>query len=72
MLQVASSNWEDMEDDFFALLAGEVTRAQMKLLLALTWLSLTTYAWEDYDSICGAFYQGVYLLEEALAMEEEK
>ena len=71
-LQVASSNWEDMEDAFFELLAGDVTRAQMKLLLALTWLSLTTYAWEDYDSICGAFYQGVYLLEEALAMEEEK
>jgi len=69
-LQIASNNWEDMEDVFFQLLDGDVTRPQMKLLLALTWLSLTTYAWEDYDSICGAFYQGLSLLEEALEMEE--
>ncbi len=70
-LRMASNNWEDMEDEFFHLLDGDVTRPQMKLLLALTWLSLTTYAWEEYDSICGAFYEGVYLLEEALEMEEE-
>jgi hypothetical protein len=40
----------------------------MKILLAVFWLSLTTYAWEDYDSICGAFYNGLYYLEEALAL----
>ncbi|SHE33002.1 SIS domain-containing protein [Schwartzia succinivorans] len=68
-LETASNNWENMENEFFHLLAGEVTRSQMKLLLALTWLSLTTYAWEDYDSICGAFYQGLYYLEEAFEME---
>ena len=66
-LDIASNHWEDMEDDFFRLLDGEVTRAQMKLFLAIIWLSLTTYAWEDYDSICGAFYNGLYYLEEALA-----
>ena len=66
-LDIASNHWEDMEDDFFRLLDGEVTRAQMKLYLAIIWLSLTTYAWEDYDSICGAFYNGLYYLEEALA-----
>lgn len=68
-LSVVSNNWEDVEDDFFALLKGEVSKKQMKLLLAIVWLSLTTYAWEDYDSICGAFYQGLYYLEEALEME---
>lgn len=68
-LETASNNWENMENEFFHLLDGEVTRSQMKLLLALTWLSLTTYAWEDYDSICGAFYQGLYYLEEAFEME---
>ena len=41
----------------------------MKILLAIIWLSLTTYAWQDYDSICGAFYNGLYYLEEALQME---
>ncbi len=68
-LDIASNNWEDMEEYFFDLLEGEVTRRQMKLLLAIIWLSLTTYAWEDYDQICGAFYKGLYYLEEALEME---
>ena len=68
-LDIASNNWEDMEDYFFELLEGEVTRRQMKLLLSIIWLSLTTYAWEDYDSICGAFYNGLYYLEEALEMD---
>lgn len=65
-LYIDSSHWEDMEDDFFEMAGEEVSRAQMRLLLAVTWLSLTTYAWEDYDSICGAFYQGLYYLEEVL------
>lgn len=68
-LDIGSNNWEDMEECFFELLEGEVTRRQMKLLLAIIWLSLTTYTWEDYDSICGAFYNGLYYLEEALEME---
>ncbi len=68
-LDIGSNNWEDMEEYFFELLEGEVTRRQMKILLAIIWLSLTTYAWEDYDSICGAFYNGLYYLEEALEME---
>lgn len=41
----------------------------MKVLLAIIWFSLTTYAWEDYDSICGAFYNGLWYLEDALEME---
>lgn len=65
-LKIDSNNWEDMEDAFFELLGGAVSRKQMKLFLAIIWLSLTTYAWEDYDSICGAFYNGLYYLEEAL------
>ena len=68
-LEIASNNWESLEDYFFELLDGDVTRRQMKILLAIIWLSLTTYAWEDYDSICGAFYNGLYYLEEALEME---
>lgn len=65
LLNIDSNHWEDMEDIFFELLKGKVTRKQMKLLHAITWLSLTTYAWEDYDSICGAFYNGLLILEEA-------
>lgn len=61
-LQMESNHWEEMEDTFFAILGDEVTKQQMILLHAITWLSLTTYAWEDYDSICGAFYNGISIL----------
>lgn len=63
-LQIESNHWESMEDKFF-----ELTKAdeyEIKLLHSVIWLSLTTYAWEDYDSICGAFYNGLYYLEEVL------
>lgn len=65
-LDIESNHWEDMEDTFFSLLEGEVTKEQIQLIHAVIWLSLTTYAWEDYDSICGAFYNGLYYLEEVL------
>ncbi len=63
-LQITSNGWEDLEQDFF-----EMTGAnpyEIKLLHAIIWLSLTTYAWQDYDSVCGAFYNGLYYLEEVL------
>lgn len=64
-LKIASSHWENLEETFFNLIGDEVSRKQMKILLAIIWLSLTTYAWEDYDSICGAFYNGLLYLEDA-------
>lgn len=63
-LRIESNGWEDMEDDFFALTGAD--RYEIRLLHAVIWLSLTTYAWQDYDSICGAFYNGLYYLEEVL------
>jgi len=63
-LTVASNGWESLEPDLLAL-SGADPRT-IKLLHAVIWLSLTTYAWQDYDSICGAFYNGIYYLEEAL------
>lgn len=71
-LDIASNHWEDMEEDFFILLKDEVSKYQMKLLHAITYLSLTTYAWEDYDSICGAFYKGILLLNEAIEENANK
>lgn len=65
-LEIVSNGWEALEQEFFRLLEGEVTPEQVKLYHAIIWLSLTTYAWEDYDSICGAFYNGLYHLEEAM------
>ena len=65
-LKIQSSHWEDLEPYFFSLLKSQVQPRQIRLIHAVIWLSLTTYAWEDYDSICGAFYNGLYYLEEAL------
>ncbi len=64
MLTIRSNGWEDMEKDFFKITG--VDSYEIKLLHAVIWLSLTTYAWQDYDSICGAFYNGLYYLEEVL------
>lgn len=63
-LQIESNHWEEMEETFLSM-AG-VNEQEIKLLHALIWLSLTTYAWQDYDSICGAFYNGLWYLEEVL------
>lgn len=63
-LEIQSNHWEDMENDFFELTGMD--KYEIKLLHAVIWLSLTTYVWQDYDSICGAFYNGLYYLEEVL------
>ena len=63
-LSIESNHWEDMEQEFFQMSGTDPET--IKLLHAVNWLSLTTYAWQDYDSICGAFYNGLYYLEEVL------
>lgn len=63
-LSIASNGWEDMEETFFELTGAD--QDEIKLLHAVIWLSLTTYAWQDFDSVCGAFYNGIYYLEEVL------
>lgn len=65
-LTIESNEWEQLEKPFYELVKDEVSEQELKLLHAIIWLSLTTYAWEDYDSICGAFYNGIYYLEEIL------
>lgn len=63
-LKIDSNHWEDTEDDFFSMTGANVN--DIKLMHAVIWLSLTTYAWQDYDSVCGAFYNGLYYLEDVL------
>lgn len=63
-MQIASNHWEDMEEEFLKLTG--VNAEDIKLIHAVIWLSLTTYAWQDYDSVCGAFYNGLYYLEDVL------
>lgn len=63
-LEIETNGWKDLESDFFTLTKTDPN--DIKLLHAVIWLSLTTYAWQDYDSICGAFYNGLKYLEEVL------
>ena len=63
-LEIASNHWEALENDFFELTGTD--REEIKLLHGIIWLSLTTYAWQDYDSVCGAFYNGLLYLQEVL------
>ncbi len=63
-LNIETNGWKELENDFFEL--TKTDKKTIKLLHAIIWLSLTTYAWQDYDSICGAFYNGLYYLEEVL------
>ena len=63
-LEIVSNNWKNLEQDFFELTGANPRK--IKLLHAIIWLSLTTYAWEDYDAICGAFYKGLLELQRYL------
>ena len=63
-LTIGSNQWEEIEPYFWELLEGEASQEKIRLLHAVIWLSLTTYAWEDYNAVCGAFYNGLYHLEE--------
>lgn len=65
-VDVITNGWEILQQDFFEMIGTEVSVLKIKLLHAIIWLSLTTYAWEDYDSICAAFYLGIYYMEEVL------
>ncbi|MCH5249295.1 MAG: NTP transferase domain-containing protein [Lachnospiraceae bacterium] len=61
-LEIESNHWETLADEFIKMTGSN--EQEIKLLHAVIWLSLTTYAWQDYDSICGAFYNGLYYLED--------
>ena len=65
-LDIATNGWKEVAPYYLSKLEN-VDPKKIKFLHALIWLSLTTYAWEDYDSICGAFYKGVILMDECLS-----
>ena len=64
-LDIKTNGWREVSDYYLSKLEN-CNPEKIQLLHAIIWLSLTTYAWEDYDSICGAFYNGTYLLEDYL------
>jgi thiamine kinase-like enzyme len=59
-LDIDSSGWEHLATDVVA--ASGVSESYLMRVLGIIWLSLTTYAWDDYDKVCGAFYKGTEVL----------
>lgn len=62
-----------MEDNTFSLITKDIFREyfgsdfrRIQIIHGLIWLSLTGYVRDDIDSIVGAFYSGLYWLEEGL------
>lgn len=64
-LEIESSGYELYGNEIMEAV-GKKKEEKIKLLHAIIWLSLTTYAWDDYDMICGAFYNGTAKLMEVL------
>lgn len=60
-LIIKSNKWEFLSN----LLIQEinVNKNKLEFYHAIIWLSLASYAWDDYDSICGAFYNGNFLMQ---------
>lgn len=64
-LSIETNGWRDVADYYLSKFDVAMVK-KIKFIHAIIWLSLTTYAWEDYDSICGAFYNGTMLMDEFL------
>lgn len=62
-LEIASNGWAEQGGLVRERVRGAA--ANIDVIHALIWLSLTGYALDDVDSAIGAFYRGVYLLERA-------
>ncbi|MDH1674375.1 NTP transferase domain-containing protein [Comamonas aquatica] len=58
--KIESNGWEHLENFFFSLC--EADRQRIKTIHAIIWLSLASHCWEDYDSMCVAYYNGLYIL----------
>lgn len=62
-IEIKQGGWEYLEE-YFIRKAKINDIKKLRLIHAVIWLSLTTYVWDDYDSICGAFYKGLEYLNE--------
>lgn len=59
---IGSSGWEFLSDELFNLIPrGEGCRKEIELIHAIIWMSMASHVWEDYDSMCVAFMNGIAL-----------
>lgn len=66
--KIHSGGWEHLTSYFLnSLPPQEANIKEIKLIHAIIWLSLASHAWEDFDSMCVAFYNGTLLFNQWLA-----
>ncbi len=61
---IGSNGYEGFEDMIFDQ-NPSLNKKEIKIIHAVIWLSLASHCWEDFDSMCVAFYNGCLLLNEA-------
>jgi hypothetical protein len=64
-LDIVSNGWKHLSAYYLAKIPA-CSPERIRFIHAIIWLSLSAYAWEDYDAICGAFYNGLLLMDEFL------
>lgn len=62
IFKINSGGWEHLTDYFLSQMPeSEANIKEIKLIHSIIWLSLASHAWEDFDSMCVAFYNGTLL-----------
>lgn len=61
--EIKSNGWEDLTEKVLSNMK-DCRVEDIKFIHAIIWLSLASHCWEDYDSMCLAFYNGMYLVSE--------
>lgn len=63
--KIHSGGWEHLTEHFLTSVpAAETDIKEIKLIHAIIWLSLASHAWDCFDSMCVAFYNGTLLFNE--------
>ena len=63
--KINSGGWEFLTEKLLSS-ADNCNIEEIKFIHSIIWLSLASHCWEDYDSMCLAFYNGTYLVNEHL------
>ena len=61
--EIKSNGWEDLTEKVLLNMKNCKVR-DIRFIHAIIWLSLASHCCEDYDSMCLAFYNGIYLVNE--------
>jgi hypothetical protein len=65
-VEIRESGWSHLKDVFRERFGGQLR--SIRILHALIWLALSGWVDDDYDSILGAYYNGIYHLQGALEL----